>query len=307
MSGRPNHTTLARPSFFAFASASLRSRSITALVGIVAAPALALCQTATLSFSPIDVQLVTDQTGIRPNDSFTVGLHQSIQPGFHTYWRNPGTIGLPTQIEWNLPPGFKASPLQWSRPTHSQMADYRIWGYRDEALLLAHIEAPSRLSVGSPITLEAKVSWMCCGKQCYPGFKTLTITLPVMAHPGPTRWKQPFDRVRREQPRSFPEWQITATRRGTHYTLEIRPRQPRTPLPKRSIEFFGYRRQVSSDKPQRLDHTTRSYILHLEHEEFSGESFPELTGMLIADPPWSREFPQSPMELSVPLEENQGE
>ena len=28
-------------------------------------------------------------------------------PGFHTYWRNPGTLGLPTAVEWSLPEGYE--------------------------------------------------------------------------------------------------------------------------------------------------------------------------------------------------------
>ena len=46
----------------------------------------------------------------------TLALVEDIRPGWHTYWINPGEAGQPTEIKWTLPPGWKASAVQWPYP-----------------------------------------------------------------------------------------------------------------------------------------------------------------------------------------------
>ena len=39
-----------------------------------------------------------------------------MQKGWHTYWQNPGDSGLPTTLEWKLPAGVEAGPIEWPAP-----------------------------------------------------------------------------------------------------------------------------------------------------------------------------------------------
>ena len=65
-------------------------------------------------------------------------------PGWHTYWQFPGDAGIPTEIKWKLPPGWKAGPIQWPIPLKlNEPGDIQIYGYHDEVLLTGAAHAAS--------------------------------------------------------------------------------------------------------------------------------------------------------------------
>ncbi len=64
-------------------------------------------------------------------------------PDWHTYWQYPGDAGFPTKIEWTLPPGFKAGPIQWPLPVKQiDDGDLQSYVYKDEVMLMVEITPP---------------------------------------------------------------------------------------------------------------------------------------------------------------------
>ena len=55
--------------------------------------------------------------GVRAGQPLWLGLQLQHQPGWHTYWRNPGDSGLATQLQWQLPPGMSAGDTVWPTPS----------------------------------------------------------------------------------------------------------------------------------------------------------------------------------------------
>lgn len=255
-----------------------------------------------VTFSPIHVELVSDQLAIQPGRPFSIGIYQTIQSEYHTYWRNAGTVGLPTVIQWKLPKGFEASEILWPTPEISKMADYAVWGYHDKALLLTQITPPKDFPTEKTIELTGEASWMCCGTQCHPGFKTLSIKLNSSDTATPNLdWQSQFQSVRDEQPRAFDQWSVKATRKGNHYTLQLTTNQPISSAFSSQPRFYGFHRQVSSAKPQRIEILKTGYILHLQHEEFSGEDSKTLDGIVVSDTPWDPKYPRSPLLINTAL------
>ncbi|HTE95614.1 MAG TPA: protein-disulfide reductase DsbD domain-containing protein, partial [Bradyrhizobium sp.] len=64
----------------------------------------------------VKAQLIADTDGIAPGKAFTVGLLLHMEPHWHTYWKFSGDAGLPSEIKWTLPPGWKAGEIQWPVP-----------------------------------------------------------------------------------------------------------------------------------------------------------------------------------------------
>ena len=64
----------------------------------------------------VKAAVLADTSAIVPGKPFTVGLLLRMAPGWHTYWQFSGDAGLPTEIKWNLPPGWKVSEIQWPIP-----------------------------------------------------------------------------------------------------------------------------------------------------------------------------------------------
>ena len=94
----------------------------------------------------VRAELLADASAIKPGEPFWVGLRQTIRPKWHTYWKNPGDSGLPTEITWTLPDGAKAEPIVWPRPHLFDISGVINYGFKDEAILLVRITPPADAS-----------------------------------------------------------------------------------------------------------------------------------------------------------------
>ena len=54
--------------------------------------------------------------GVAPGQPLWLGLSITHQPEWHTYWKNPGDSGLPTELAWTLPAGLSAGEIAWPLP-----------------------------------------------------------------------------------------------------------------------------------------------------------------------------------------------
>ncbi len=107
----------------------------------------------------------------------TVGVRLRMAKDWHTYWRNSGDFGLPTEIDWVLPPGWTAGPILWPLPHRMTDGDIITFGYSDEVLLLTELTPPAgTTALPDPVTIRAKVSWLVCRESCVPGDADLTLT-----------------------------------------------------------------------------------------------------------------------------------
>ncbi|MDP1964845.1 MAG: protein-disulfide reductase DsbD family protein, partial [Reyranella sp.] len=84
----------------------------------------------------VRAELVSDVATVKPGEPFWVGLRQTIRPKWHTYWKNPGESGLPTEIAWTLPAGAKADPIVWPTPSLFDIGGVTNDGVKDEAMPL---------------------------------------------------------------------------------------------------------------------------------------------------------------------------
>ena len=127
----------------------------------------------------VESRLLADVSSITPGQPFTAGLLLKMVPGWHTYWQFPGDAGIPTEIKWQLPPGWKAGPIQWPVPLKlNEPGDILIYGYHDEVLLLVPLTPPAKIDSTS-VALAAEASWLVCEKICIPGGAKLQMELPV--------------------------------------------------------------------------------------------------------------------------------
>jgi len=93
--------------------------------------------------SRVRARLVADT----PGSTFRLGVHFEIEDGWHIYWRNPGGAGLATAIEFDLPAGCVASPLQWPLPiTFVQSEGIPGYGYEGSVVLAAEVSVPAEAS-----------------------------------------------------------------------------------------------------------------------------------------------------------------
>ncbi len=97
---------------------------------------------------------------------FLVALELSPNPGWHTYWDNPGDAGLGTRIRWTLPDGVSAGPILWPAPKPYREGDLLTYGYGEPHTLLTRLSVPANTPDNALISLKAR--WLVCKDICIP-------------------------------------------------------------------------------------------------------------------------------------------
>ena len=67
--------------------------------------------------------------GVAPGQPLWLGLQITHQPEWHTYWKNSGDSGLPTELEWQLPAGLDAGEIAWPLPRKIPIGTLANYGY----------------------------------------------------------------------------------------------------------------------------------------------------------------------------------
>jgi DsbC/DsbD-like thiol-disulfide interchange protein len=202
----------------------------------------------------VDLALVSEASSVAPGKPFAVALKVHHHPDFHTYWQNPGIVGVPFAIEWQLPPGFSAGPLQWPAPQKVDMAGHLAHGYERDILLMTEITPPANIS--SPrLQLQATASWMACAAGCYPEKKKLTLDLPVAAEAiADPAHAAAFAQARAELPRPLEHWNVAleSATDAAEIRVKFTPADDKARDPG-AVYFFSSDGQISSDPPQRIE------------------------------------------------------
>jgi thiol:disulfide interchange protein DsbD len=147
----------------------------------------------------VKATLLADTNAFIPGKPFTAGLLLRMTSGWHTYWKFSGDAGLPTEIKWKLPPGWKAGDIQWPIPLKlKDPGDIVTYGYNDEILLMQEITPPASISE-STVKLSADANWLVCERICIPGSASLVIELPKSETAGPAN-AELFSRYRKLLP-----------------------------------------------------------------------------------------------------------
>lgn len=133
--------------------------------------------------------LITEKSGITKGEAegFRAGILMEPEPGWHTYWENPGDAGLPTTLTWSLPEGFTASHIDWPAPTRMNEGPLAIYAYDGTTLLPVTITP--RATTDHEVTLKVRAEALVCKDICIPASADLELTLPVSttpSHPSPS-------------------------------------------------------------------------------------------------------------------------
>ena len=195
-----------------------------ALVSLHPVSALAEAEFGPVQRDHIEAELVASTTSIQPGTPLKVGLRLLPDPGWHTYWKNPGDSGLPTEIRFDLPEGMQASNIAWPFPEAMPMGHLINYGYEGEHLLPVTIEIPEDLATGQDLVLQADAEWLVCEEICIPGDATLGLRLPVTdqtPESDPDR-RELFAWAEQRQPESV-EWPARFSTDGGQLSVQIEP------------------------------------------------------------------------------------
>ena len=239
-----------------------------------------LAQASTGDRSNVQISLISEVTAIAPGEPFWVLLRQKIRPGWHTYWRNPGDSGAPTEVDWILPAGFSAGDIQWPFPERIAYGPLMNFGYSDEVLYPVLITPPASLT-NEAIEMRARVGWLVCADICIPEDAVVSLTLPTATGPSANVTapigavhQSLFQQARQRVPADAgfsASWAIE----GTHVIVNI-PAMGGDADQVESVQYFPYRDGViDNPAPQILTLNRQGLTLTLEQ----GWDFSETASM----------------------------
>ncbi len=127
------------------------------------------------------VRLLSAAETVPPGGEWLAGVELKMPPRWHTYWRNAGDAGGPTEITWNLPPEITAGPIQWPVPAKFEDQGIVNYGYDGTVLLLVPLRMAATATTGRELELQATVAWIECEKSCIPGEASVSSRVSVGA------------------------------------------------------------------------------------------------------------------------------
>jgi thiol:disulfide interchange protein len=146
-----------------------------ASAGVAAAPVQA---------AHLQAELVAQDTAVAPGGTIHVALRQKIEPGWHTYWRNPGDSGQATSLTWSAPYGWTPGDIVWATPKQLRTGPLMDYGYEGEVLLPVPLKASIDARPGSTATLKAHAAFLVCKDVCVPADADLSVDVPIAAAAG---------------------------------------------------------------------------------------------------------------------------
>ena len=120
--------------------------------------------------------------GIAAGQTLWLGLQLQHQPHWHTYWRNPGDSGLPTELTWQLPAGVKALPLIWPAPQTIPIGPMANFGYEDTVLLVTPLQIDKGFKQAaslSTLDIQLHANWLVCKQECIPQEGDFKLSIPL--------------------------------------------------------------------------------------------------------------------------------
>ena len=243
-----------------------------------------LIAAATASAQPMrvdnaEVELIAAADAVVPGTALAVGLRIRHDPHWHTYWRVPGDSGLPTIINWQLPAGFTAGPVEWPVPKRLPLGPLMNFGYEGDLLLPVQLAVPADVPAGQTVQVKARADWLICKDVCIPGGADLRLSLPVRAAAAPSRHAALFASARAQVPQPAALDGASATIEAGRIRVAFRPASP-----VQRLEFFPLEEgRIEPAAAQTLRTEADGASLYLTAAAPSAVEFTRLKGVLVAN------------------------
>ena len=146
-------------------------------LAVLAAPAVA----GPVRTGHLTAELVAATQGAPAGGEVQLALRQVIDKGWHTYWRNSGDSGAPTELAWTLPAGWAAGEITWAPPSRKPIGPLMNYGYSGEVLLPVTVRVPASARPGQTATLRVKAAFLVCSDICVPEDADLSLDVKVVS------------------------------------------------------------------------------------------------------------------------------
>ncbi|MFM8654923.1 MAG: protein-disulfide reductase DsbD domain-containing protein, partial [Verrucomicrobiota bacterium] len=196
------------------------------------------------------------------------------------YWKNPGDSGMAPTVQWKLPEGYTAGPLQFPLPEKILAPPLVTYGYEMETLLLTEITPPAGQPLPAKIKIGADLDWLVCKEICLPGKASLDLNVSSQSKDN-IDLQGLFDEIRRELPVHVPGISVQGKLSGGFLALKVTG-----VTGPGSLSFFPNEGDYADEfKPAPTEHSGTTSVLRVPLKEKA--TVPgTISGILIAENAW---------------------
>lgn len=227
---------------------------VTGLLCSLLALSTGWAQTAVVNTPHVRAELVAHApNGVQAGQALWLGLQLQHESGWHTYWRNPGDSGLPTQLTWQLPQGLDAGEVLWPLPNKLRAGSLTNYGFESTTLLAVPVTVSSLFrSSGQSVDVALHANWLVCKLECIPQEGDFQLSIPVNS--SFASHVAAFDKVRAQQAQTLPAQTQAAHAEGQGTTQFLNLRINGLPQ-----TLQGHRLVVFPEVPEILDSATEQH------------------------------------------------
>ena len=120
--------------------------------------------------------------GVGAGKQVWVGLQIAHKPEWHTYWKNSGDSGQPTDMQWTLPAGVQTGETRWPVPKKIWIGSLANYGYENTVLLPVPLEISTLFKpdfLKPDLEIKLKAVWLVCKQECIPEEGEFALKIPV--------------------------------------------------------------------------------------------------------------------------------
>jgi thiol:disulfide interchange protein DsbD len=233
----------------------------------------------------VRIEVIADHESIAPSQAFWVAIVQHIDPGWHTYWLNPGDAGKATEIRWSMPGGYAAGPAEWPIPTVIRNGPVVSYGYENQVVSLQEVQAPAALAPGT-VRLSVDVRWLACREMCIPEHAASAVALQQVSNgqgQPSKRARQRIDSARTLMPTAAP-WATTLTADAVGVRMRLHSVAGQLPA-NGGVRFLPVRwGEIDNAAAQAAKWSGTDLVLSLVRGDLRDRPLTEIEGLLLVEP-----------------------
>lgn len=102
------------------------------------------------------------------------GLRMELEPGWKTYWRSPGAMGIPPHFDWTGSENVADIEISWPAPSVFYTFGEQNIGYKDRLVMPFHVTPKDK---SAPIRLQLSIFYGLCQDVCIPARDDMAIEI----------------------------------------------------------------------------------------------------------------------------------
>jgi thiol:disulfide interchange protein DsbD len=233
----------------------------------------------------VTIEAFADQQTVEPGQTFRIALVERIQPGWHTYWVNPGDAGQATRLRWSVPSGYRVDDVQWPVPQVFRSGSLVTYGYEGEVALVQSVHAPGSLAP-VPANLSVEAQWLACQDICIPEHGVAQVTVrqePAAAHAAPSASTALFTAAGARLPKPSP-WDASLAVGPTSVVLTVHGIAPHLPS-SAQVQFLPLTwGEIDNAARQKMARSGDDLLLTLTRGDLRSSPLAKLDGVLTVGP-----------------------